>query len=330
MNLTDIPSALTGDTLLEAIKGAKGQRKPIAEGLLYEKTILMIAAEPGSGKSTISTQVAIELAAGLPVFGCFFVSRPVKVFYILSERDIVELLERIEIISKTLPIVKENIVATAEYQSLNLLNPSHSALFFKCIKRDCPNPNIIFIDPIYSTVSGGLSKDEPASIFTKTMNLLQKEFSCILWYNHHTVKPQHNREGFKIEKDDPFYGSQWLKAHVTGSYLMKKTDSGVTLTCKKDNYDILTSKIALEYDAETELSWSIDRNRLPAFDRIKQFLRGKKIAGETFTFDNLRDATLLSTCYLRRALVDTRLSGYLKSEKGSKNKKIYRVEGDDF
>jgi len=324
MDVSNIPLALTGDKLMRTIKESKTSRKVIAEGLLYEKTSLMIAADPGTGKSTVAAQVAVELAAGLPIFGYFHVPQPTKILYIQTERSILELLERIDIISKLIPIVSSNITVTDEYQRLNLLNPTHANIFLNAVKRDYNGARVVFIDPIYSTVSGGLKSDEPASAFTKVMSNLQKELDCSLWYNHHTTKPVYKKDGSQLEKDDPFYGSQWLKAHVTGSYYMKQSDKGVTLTLKKDNYRLLTSLITLEYDPETELCSLLD-DKLPAIEKVKNFIKIKELDKKEFTFKDMQGYTKLCTRTLRKLLMHSSISSKIIVISSCNNKNLYAV-----
>lgn len=320
----DIPLALTGDKLIEEMNKTQDGRKAIAEGLLYEHTYLMVTSEPGIGKSTVSIQVAVELAAGLPLFGYFKVPKPQKVLYIQCERNKIELLERLKIISNTMPIVKENLFITDEYQKLDFVRDYQ--MLIECIKRDCPNPDIIFFDPIYATIVGGLKEDKTASIFTKIMSRISKIMNCAMWYNHHTVKQQYTSDGSKITKDDPFYGSQWLKAHVTGSYFMETTEEGVILKCKKDNYRVLTQVIGLNYNPETNLCYLADPSLLQPIDRLKHFIRGKKLERKEFGFKEILDGTKLCTRTIRELLCTPEIKGLLNTEKSNKNKYIYTVK----
>lgn len=328
MKLSDIPIPLTGETLMTSITQTKDQRKPIAEGLLYEKTILMVASDPGVGKSTVSTQVAVELANGLPIFGYFKVEEPTKVLIIQTERSILETLERLEVINKTIPINTDNLIVTDEYQRLDLLKDNDMELFMQCIHRDYQQAKVIIIDPIYTAVGGGLKEDLPATKFCKTMNIIQKEFNCALWYNHHTVKAQYSSQsGVRIEKDDPFYGSQWLKAHVTGSFYMRRNDNGITLTKKKDNYDILIDSIRLEYDPETELC-HVSEGNLPSIDKLQNYLKIKRLDKfKTFTFKEMQEGTGLCTRTLRKLLLHTLFKDALITTSGKNNKKLYHFKG---
>jgi RecA-family ATPase len=324
MRAGDIRLALSGDELIQKMLESKDSRKAIAEGFLFENTIIMMAADPGVGKSTVATQIAIELSSGVPVLGLYAVPRPMKVLYILTERSVLEFLERAEVINKIIPINKNTLVVTDEYKVLNLLNFEHVQVLIDCIHRDCHKPDIIFVDPIYPMVSGGLSKDEPASAFTKAMSLVQKETGAILYYNHHTSRPMYGQDGTKTEKDDPFYGSQWLKAHVTASYHMKQSDLGVNLLRKKDNYKIMPKEIHLDYDAETELC-SVGIDDLPALGKVRAFIEAQKKDNKTFSFHDMQSATKLCTRYLRAQLKDGLLKSSVEVVSSCKNKNLYRI-----
>lgn len=323
MQINEIPLALTGDSLIESLGKVKERRKAIAEGFLYQQTINMIAADPGTGKSTISAQVAVELSAGLPVFGLFPPPRPMKVLYIQTERSIVELLERLEVINKAIPINKNNLVITDEYQRFNLLNEKHANLFIDCVLRDCPDPDIVFIDPIYCLVMGGLKDDTPASVFTKVMSTLQKYTGATLWYNHHTVKTQYH-EGNVIEKADPYYGSQWLKAHVTGYYYLKDNPGGVRMDKKKDNYRLLPDSIILEYNPENGLC-SIPLDEMPATERLKNFIRARELDKKEFYFKDIEAQTKLSTRRLRELLMHSSFKDQFFVVSSYKNKNLYKI-----
>lgn len=324
ISITNIAPALTGDALIEKMHHARDARITLVEGLLYEKTTILISADPGTGKSTISSQIMIEAAAGVPVFGVLNVPRPLKFLYVQTERDILELLERMEILSKVYPIAKDNIIITDEYQRFNMLNPDHVYLIVKCIKRDCPDGvDVIIFDPIYSMVSGGLSKDEPAAAFTHAMSIIHKEIGAAHWYNHHTVKPEYY-QGKRTEREDPFYGSQWLKAHCSGAYYMRKTKKGVQMVCKKDNYATLTASLELEYNPETSLS-ALDVDGLSAIDRVKNFIGLMKLEGKEFCFEDMLKFTKLGTRHARSIIVHSSIKDRLIVVSSIRNKHLYKA-----
>ena len=311
---------------MEYMVTSKDSREVIADGFLYKHTCVMMSADPGAGKSTVSTQVAVELAAGLPVFGTFYVPRPCKILYIQTERSLLEFVERLQAISEIYPIVSDNIYVTDEYQKLNITRHADLEILLNAIERDCKDADVIFVDPIYSMVPGGLKDEGRATIFNNAMNLIQKITGGALYYNHHTIKKQYNSSsGTEIERDDPFYGSQWLKAHVTGSFYIKKHEKGVKLLCKKDNYGILHKNIELEYDAETELC-SVPKDEIPAVERVREFLKLRKLRGEEFSFSDILAETKLCTRTVRKILVHTTIKDTIFTVSTRKNRHIYKMK----
>lgn len=324
-DIETISPVLTGNTLVEAIANSVFERKAIIDGFLYENTCLMIAADPGCGKSTVALQAAVEMAAGLPVFGLLNVERPVKVLYSQQERHLMETLERLKMLKEHLPLLKENLFITDEYQKFNLLKDGHAEAMARCIKRDCPGVEVAIFDPIYSMVVGGLKDDVGASMFNRGMNLIEKELGVATILVHHTIKQQYSSGGKIIEKDDPFYGSQWLKAKVTGSYYMKRKDKGVILLRKKDNYDVLLKEVVLDYDSETTLCQSTDYHKLSALARMEAFLSTQKSMDKWFDFNEIKGGTQLCTRAIRNVLVHTTIKRRLIEKIGNKNKKFYKV-----
>ncbi|MEK7092734.1 MAG: hypothetical protein AAB907_03865, partial [Patescibacteria group bacterium] len=72
---------------------------------------------------------------------------------------------------------------------------------------------------------------------------------------HHTTKSEHDAAGNPLE--DPFYGSQWLRAHIDTSYQLKRgpEKNWVSLYCKKDRGGEVHHQIFLQYDAETDTAF---------------------------------------------------------------------------
>lgn len=325
LSKSDITPGLTGKGLLEALKNAHKGWIPIAEGLIYEKQLLMLFSDPGIGKSTIFTQIAVELAAGLPIFGMFPVIKPVPVLYVQAERSTFEFLRRIEILSKSYPIIAENLMVTDEFQKLNMLNTSHVEIMINTIKRDFPQTRVGIFDPIYPLVSGGLRNDEPASAFTHAMSLIQKEIGCTNLYGHHTVKDQYDKNGAQLDKDDKSYGSRFLKAHITGSFEVSpsKEGKGVVLTRKKDNYGLLPSTIKLEYSHETGLC-TVPSNELPAEEKVKFYGMAMEKVDKLFDMQDIMGATGLSREWITRVLLHSHISECFILVSRSSNKHLYK------
>jgi len=286
--------AFSGEELRIKINSAPEKRTPLIEGLIYENSIVLNSADPGVGKSTLTACWMAQASAGLPVFGQLFVPRPLVIYYIPFERGTQEIEERFRHIQNVIPIEYDNIFLNEHFMGLNVINDAHADDIVRNIRNDIKSRHIdvMVLDPIYQAVAGGLSTDEKASQFTRFSTRLQVEFKCSNWMNHHTVKDSYSSQsGAKIEKDDPFYGSQWLKAHCTAGYYMKRNPAtgGVIMVNKKDSHSNLLHELPLCYEPETYTLFlkGID-NSVPVRDRLLMAYRSFKKAQKRVTFREIQ------------------------------------------
>ena len=318
----DIPPALSGQNLLDELSKAKEKRPALVEGLFYQTTLNMLYADAGCGKSTICVQLAMEMSAGVPVFGAFHVPKKLKVLYLQMERPLAEALERIDAMRKVLPLNEDNLTITDKYQAFNLADQNHANVFIECVLRDAPNADVIIIDPIYCTVVGGFKEEVPVAGFNKTMSRLQVATNATLIYSHHTTKTAYHA-GEKVDKEDPFYGSNWVKAHVTGMYYIKNSPKGTFWKNTKDNYGGMVNEISLLFDGETGIS-HVEFEDMPAIEKVRLYLRSRFEDGETFTFNDIQAATKVCTRRLRELLVHSSIKGCLEVVNTNKNKHLYK------
>ena len=311
---------ITGAALLERVINLP-EHIPIIEGLLYEHDSLMVSSDSGKGKSLISIQVAMHLTKATAVFGALTVPKPLRVWYMQMERHENESLERINKLMNNFEWNPDNFFLDTEPQILNFINPSH----YKILEERGMQikPNIIFIDPLYG-VAQGLSQDKIASEVSKCLTMLKKRLGCAIWLNHHVVKDQYF-EGKKVEKEDPFYGATWIRAHVTGSYFMRQTDTGVEFIKKKDNHDVLLDNIVTTFDHESYLS-TVDPEKFNYSDRLKIFINQVNFkAKKTFTFGECRAFVGCASRTLRYLLTAHPYKDTIKRHKSSGASTLYEI-----
>lgn len=302
-------SAYNSDILKTRVNSQRESRPPIIEGLVHEKSVIMNSSDPGAGKSTITAVIMAQASLGIPVFGQLFVPTPVVSYYIPFERGAQEIEERFKHIQTSIPINYNNIYVNEKFMGMNVINEAHADEIIDNIRHDIGSRkiHIIWLDPIYSAVSGGLSSDEKASQFTRFSTRLQVEFDCAIFMNHHTVKQSYSSQtGESIQKEDPFYGSQWLKAHCTGGFYMKRESKspGPTLINKKDSHSCLLPQINLIYEPEnyTVFMQGLDKT-IPTKDRLLMAYRTFKKNNKTVTFREIQGCLMgVSDSHLRRLL----------------------------
>lgn len=315
-----LPDFLTGDDLERALS-TKIIHEPLVEGLLYKDSSLLISSEPGVGKSLLSIQAMMQMSCGSPVFGFLAVPRPIKCWYIQMERSIEEPLERIQELSTYIPFDKNNIIIDTSFQSMNFLNPAHLA---KVIERGLTlKADLMKIDPLYG-IATGLSKDEVGSSVAKILTTIKKSLAISLWINHHTVKDQF-QDGKKVERNDPFYGAQWLKAHMTGSYLLRSTADGVEFINKKDSHGNLLKKLSLIYDPMTYVS-TVNQSGLNLSDRLKLYCNTIYNSGNKLIEINLIASELVTDNHsLRRLFALPPFKDIIKRVSPMGSKGLYRI-----
>lgn len=292
----------TGSTLLDDLDNLQIVSHPLVEDFLYHPKITMLAADPGTGKSLIALQLALSLSSATPLFGVLGVPKPVRVYYLQLEGDYEEFIERMRSMRQVIPLDAEYLCWDTT-PVLNVFDSTHREQLFKRI-HSWGKPDLIIVDPIYRAVSGGLSKDEPASAFVAFSSQMKAEFDCAQLLIHHTHRPSKDRDGFKVAEDDPFYGSQWLKAHVDVSYHLEHahtSGSSSTLTNKKSRGANVLKKLSLTYHPETmtcEMVFTAQEG--DALTRILAYIAFCKQQGKETDFYEVATAVSISHAQLMR------------------------------
>ena len=319
-----LPDPLEGEELKRRLT-EKIIHEPIARGFLYKNASLMLSSQPSVGKSVLAIQGALQISNGVPLFGVFDVVSPTKVWYVQMERSEIESLERIQYMIHASSMHTDNLVVDVELQALNLLNEKH---FSYVLKRGHKiKPGVIIVDPLYG-IAPGLSKDEVGSNVAKIFTILKKELGCAIWINHHTVKNLYNIIGDRKEmKEDPFYGAQWLKAHVTGSYFIEQTDNGTgTLwTLKKDSHSLLSKELKLNFDHDTYLS-TMEDTSFGVWERYKLFINAKfKSTNRAYFFNEALKFLTCAPTTLRELHRTGAFMGSVTAIKTNGRKTLYEV-----
>lgn len=316
-----LPPPLTGQELRSWVDQPKPKREFMAEGLINEKSCVLIAADSGTGKSVVSLQVALQLSCGMPLFGALEVKRPFKCYYIQKERPREEIGERIEYMQKAIPWEPSNFILDDQLQAFNLARESNWRPIIDRVAE--AHSDIIFIDPIYAGTPG-LSKDEVASSFTTFLTMLEQETGATVWLNHHTPKDTYSTTGDKIEKADPIYGSTWIKAHVTAAYHMVEYDGGVQLVRKKDSHLNLLENIQFEFDPETYIS-TAKGDWGSGHDKLLLFINRMEKTDKQFTIDEVKAATNLSRASVLRHFATGHFKDRIRNVSAKGIKGLYAV-----
>lgn len=249
-----------GLSLRNALTQTLQDRKLLIEGYIPEKSINMLYASDGIGKSTVNLQSMAEASCGYNVFEGLFVESPLKVMYILGERGVEEPFERLLSMDHKLKLNFDNFAITDKLQGFNLQNANHHPACLKILeeigqKAFNNKVDIINFDPIYSLCGGKLSADEDVSTLRNFILKVKKMFDCSIFIVHHENKGTYNVKTKKREGAD-FYGNKFLSAMCNGVWHLKARENGdgTIIFNEKDSYKNLLKQIPLTYDEETYTS----------------------------------------------------------------------------
>lgn len=220
---------LTGIDLHAFLENPLLGQDAFVEGLIFKDTINIFYSEPACGKSVIAVNMLASMSSGSDVFGHFPMKRPVRCSYLQLEGSRDEQLGRFK---EMMTEIKVNLDNICWHDSpIFVENPHTQQVVFE--ELEAYKPEVIFIDSFYCLTSKGLSREEgflPVRQLVKQIKALTGATIIIL---HHSLKIQYDGSK-KVEKDDPFLGSQYVKAFVDFMvYLKRDGENKVIMTTTK-------------------------------------------------------------------------------------------------
>lgn len=156
---------------------------------------VVMVAQSGIGKSTMTTQLAISWALGLPTFG-IAPAHKIKSLIIQAENDFGDLAEQFQGAVDGMGInPKEHPEQFADLDQnvIFVRDTIHTAEAFISVVGKLAErykPDIIWIDPLLSFIGGDVSKQEVCSKFLRNgLNPIAEATGVIFAIIHHTAKP---------------------------------------------------------------------------------------------------------------------------------------------
>ena len=320
----------TGEALRAAVATAQSEQPALIEDFLYERDVLMMAADPGAGKSLLITQLALALTTAAPVYDFFTVPAPRNTYYIQLEGKPEQAFERIRRMETKLTWDPAKLCWDAR-KGLNVLDPRQIEGVLNDI-AGWQKPDLVVIDPIYKAVFAPLAEEQAAQALIRFSDLLQQHFSCAVVFVHHTHREKYGIDGKRIAEDDPFFGSQWLKAHVDTAYVLKhaggKYKDRVTLSNKKSRGGDVVSEVLLHYDPESDtVSTEAPPEKQSGYERVLKYLQELRKQGKTTHIFEVMEVCHLSMRHVRRVQMALLRNGHLKCDKSVDNKRLWEPQG---
>ena len=320
----------SGDSLHQDVLNLTAYRHSIIEDFLHERDTLMIAAEAGSGKSVIITQLALSIAGGVPLFGTLEVPSPRKVFYLQLEGDYEESAERMRHMSEripTTPTTWDNL-CWLEWKKLDVMSPASIQELFEVIKHHNNFiPDVFIVDPIYKTTSVDLKDGGAAIRIVRFSDSIHDRFNCAVIFVHHTHRSKYASDGSgKIIESNPYYGHSFIQNHIRTAYLLKSSvdKKSPSLIRTKGRGSDTISNITLSYDPQTMTCWKGGGEAgLSSLDRVKTFIHLLKTQNREADFSEFCEHCEVSSAWFRCLVKKPEIKALLVERKSNHNKILY-------
>lgn len=317
---------LHGDLLEKRVNDLVTKYEVIAEGLYYKLCCNMHTAASGVGKTVLNVQESLELSMGIPLYGLLEVPNPVNVYYMIRERPPDEIIERIRLMKDSIGYDKTRLAFDYGTQGFALYNRKYWPSYLKRMSEKFI-PDIVKIDPIYAG-NPGLTKEEIATEFNSFLDLVISEFGCCIQLGHHTTKDQYDYKGNVVLKEDPYFGSSYLKNYITGAFYINRSENGTFWRKTKDTHQNLLESIHTSFESENMTS-RIDSDGIESFDRLKMFLKTCYKQERTTTFEKMLLESRCAVRTLRAHLAEPLIKRCLYNLSPRNKKALYKIVNGD-
>ena len=204
----------TGETMqlvweFDELLASKFKIDWLIDKLIVARTINMITAMPGTGKSRLSMQLALAMATGTQ-FLKWPIEKPISVMYLSLEMQIDMLKHFSEQLSGPLGEFSKNFKLVPLGQALDITT-SEGLQFLRMIVEQ-HKPEVLFIDALGKLVLGEIGEVQSKAI-SNQLNSLTSEFGTTFFIVHHNRKDEKssgNQKGNKRPSLSDVYGNQYV------------------------------------------------------------------------------------------------------------------------
>lgn len=328
MSLNSCPPKRKADYLAALSKPDKTDDILVNELLYFGETTFMVA-DPGVGKSTLATQIALSVTSGEPVFGVFAVTRPVFVYYIAFETRWERHIRTVRAMSRELHPNLDLMCFDPSLAGLDLCQTSEndSIHLISKITGICKTPGLVILDPAYLTVAKDLKDGESARALATFCNRLANNTGTSILVPHHSHRERMTVTGKLIIEDDPIYGSRWLQAHMAVGWNIKANEDGSGTHWKrtKDRFKLSRREFTLTYDDTTQLSSAGGSNQRTVLAKLTAFVRTQE-PGNRFTYSQLANQVSCNETYIKEVMREPVFEVLLEKQDESGGKTYWKVK----
>ena len=290
----------------------------LIEAILWERQTVVLLAREKVGKSLLSLQMACSLSCGEALFGEYEILEPMQVLYIQTESTRSETIERLKNMTGNNGLTwnPDNFYLYSTH-SMALDTQEGYDHLLGLLHEYHLKPRVIFVDPLYMSMQGGLTDDLASRHMSSHLRQLADTFEAAMVVNHHEHRPKKDQKGDWIDEGDAsIMGSFVWKAfpnHII--HLRLRPDGLRSLECTTQRSSRVIKDLRLELVQPHPLYYRIHGtpDHMPYVDTVRKWVlnRSKPVCAKTII-----DGTGLSRSAVMKSL------SYLSDQR---NKVLYKV-----
>lgn len=301
---------LSGEALREYLENPLVGQDAIVEGLIFKDTVNIFYSDPGAGKSVIAVNMLASMSGGWDVFGLLKMKRFAKCSYLQLEGSRDEQLGRLKEMLTEIPADFANIA----WHTSPLYVESEDSKRLMLEELEGYEPEVIFIDSFYCLTTKGLSSETGFLPVRNLIREIKDRTNATIILLHHSQKPTYT-EGKKDIKEEPFLGSQYLKAFADMMvHVSRVSDDKVCLKVTKASRNNEGLKmITLKFN---KINWTVkaieEETTRTATGEILKYLHEAFILGITVDTDLLAKETGYTKRHILRLKKDGHFSPFIE------------------
>lgn len=191
----------------------------ISEGVMPVRSRVVVAGPPKIRKTTLITQMALELASGTPFLGLFDIPKPTACILAELEIDEDSYRERLALARQTIYNIQPGFLFIGGPQPLLIDTPQGSSQLVSEITSK--QPKVVILDPLYNLHTKNEDKASEIKPVLMFLDKLVREYSVSFVLIHHTSKGRTDNKGRRVDLGmDSIRGSNALYGWADSVLLM--------------------------------------------------------------------------------------------------------------
>lgn len=215
---------------LDLIAEPEPDREWVVDGLIERQGRILIAGSEGCGKSLLALTGAVQIAAGLPVWGSFPAGDPRRVVYLDLEMARASTRSRARLLTKQAKalggqVIKHALVFCQRADGLDLGNRREAEGLFADVAKW--EPELVVVDPLYKTSLHSLEEEKYVGPILGFLDGLRHRLGVALIIPHH-LRKRAQGDGARGRDSSDIYGSSRLLRWPETIMLMNEDEMRVT------------------------------------------------------------------------------------------------------